>query len=112
MTSHSPDDEREGYCGRCHDWTGVSEAPVPDFRIVRPWAASGDYREILVPSGSARIAALGAVFLSEPGAALNAGLAAARRLGEQVMSGQRTRRLRELLGEEPGPDAARWTPAD
>jgi hypothetical protein len=21
-TSHSPDDEREGYCGACHDWTG------------------------------------------------------------------------------------------
>lgn len=21
MTSHSPDDVREGYCGRCHDWT-------------------------------------------------------------------------------------------
>jgi hypothetical protein len=22
MTSHHPDDVREGYCGRCHDWTG------------------------------------------------------------------------------------------
>jgi hypothetical protein len=22
-TSHSPDDVREGYCGACHDWTGL-----------------------------------------------------------------------------------------
>ena len=22
MTSHHPDDVREGYCGNCHDWTG------------------------------------------------------------------------------------------
>lgn len=21
-TSHSPEDERQGYCGACHDWTG------------------------------------------------------------------------------------------
>jgi hypothetical protein len=21
MTSHNPNDEREGYCGNCHDWT-------------------------------------------------------------------------------------------
>jgi hypothetical protein len=24
MTSHNPNDEREGYCGNCHDWTGLS----------------------------------------------------------------------------------------
>ena len=22
MTSHNPEDAREGYCGNCHDWTG------------------------------------------------------------------------------------------
>lgn len=22
MVSHNPNDEREGYCGKCHDWTG------------------------------------------------------------------------------------------
>lgn len=22
MTSHNPDDEREGYCGNCHEFTG------------------------------------------------------------------------------------------
>lgn len=26
MTSHSPDDERTGYCGNCHDWTS-GDAP-------------------------------------------------------------------------------------
>lgn len=25
MTSHNPSDEREGYCGRCQDFTGVGE---------------------------------------------------------------------------------------
>lgn len=24
MTSHNPNDVREGYCGHCHDWTGNS----------------------------------------------------------------------------------------
>jgi hypothetical protein len=24
MTSYSPDDIGAGYCGRCHDWTGVT----------------------------------------------------------------------------------------
>ena len=24
-TSHNPDDLREGYCGACHDWTGVPQ---------------------------------------------------------------------------------------
>jgi ribosomal protein S27AE len=24
MTSHNPTDKREGYCGNCHDWTGVA----------------------------------------------------------------------------------------
>lgn len=23
MTSHNPNDEREGYCGNCHAWTGT-----------------------------------------------------------------------------------------
>jgi predicted ATP-dependent serine protease len=23
MTSGHPDDERQGYCGNCHDWTAV-----------------------------------------------------------------------------------------
>jgi predicted ATP-dependent serine protease len=23
MTSHNPNDKREGYCGRCHDWTDL-----------------------------------------------------------------------------------------
>jgi len=23
MTSHNPNDVREGYCGNCHDWTGA-----------------------------------------------------------------------------------------
>jgi hypothetical protein len=27
-TSHNPNDEREGYCGACHDWTGTSSPPA------------------------------------------------------------------------------------
>lgn len=26
MTSHNPNDAREGYCGKCHDWTGARTA--------------------------------------------------------------------------------------
>lgn len=26
-TSHNPNDEREGYCGSCHDWTGTRTPP-------------------------------------------------------------------------------------
>jgi hypothetical protein len=25
MTSHNPNDVREGYCGNCHDWTSAGE---------------------------------------------------------------------------------------
>jgi len=25
--SHNPNDKREGYCGRCHDWTAPPESP-------------------------------------------------------------------------------------
>jgi transposase len=25
MISHNPNDVREGYCGRCHDWTGDAD---------------------------------------------------------------------------------------
>jgi hypothetical protein len=24
MTSYHPEDIRQGYCGNCHDWTGVA----------------------------------------------------------------------------------------
>lgn len=27
MTSYNPNDIREGYCGSCHDWTGVVTSP-------------------------------------------------------------------------------------
>lgn len=26
-TSHNPNDEREGYCGACSDWTGRPSVP-------------------------------------------------------------------------------------
>jgi hypothetical protein len=29
MTSHNPNDVREGYCGNCHDWTGAIRELVP-----------------------------------------------------------------------------------
>ena len=28
MTSHNPDDEANGYCGNCHDFTGVEQKPA------------------------------------------------------------------------------------
>ncbi len=28
MTSHSPRDEQEGYCGNCHDWTRGETVPI------------------------------------------------------------------------------------
>jgi hypothetical protein len=28
MTSYSPDDIREGYCGNCHDWTSRRPGPA------------------------------------------------------------------------------------
>jgi len=30
MTSYSPDDIREGYCGNCRDWTGRRPGPAPE----------------------------------------------------------------------------------
>lgn len=29
MTSHNPNDEREGYCGNCHDWTREEATLIP-----------------------------------------------------------------------------------
>lgn len=30
-TSHNPNDEREGYCGACHDWTGTPSVEGDDY---------------------------------------------------------------------------------
>jgi hypothetical protein len=30
-TSYNPNDIREGYCGRCHRWTGVASAEERDI---------------------------------------------------------------------------------
>lgn len=44
-TSHNPNDVREAYCGRCHDWTRPSEPLVlpplrpPIERLVEGWDA-------------------------------------------------------------------------
>lgn len=32
MTTYDPDDIEEGYCGKCHDWTGVPRDPIPSAR--------------------------------------------------------------------------------
>jgi hypothetical protein len=29
--SHHPDDIREGYCGRCHDWTGLPDGAAEEL---------------------------------------------------------------------------------
>jgi hypothetical protein len=38
MTSHNPNDEREGYCGNCHDWTGQRQlsatGPTPGTYVI------------------------------------------------------------------------------
>ena len=33
--SYNPNDLREGYCGRCKDWTGTRIADVPSELLVR-----------------------------------------------------------------------------
>lgn len=34
MTSHNPEDAREGYCGNCHDWTSMPpEKPGPHVHL-------------------------------------------------------------------------------
>ena len=47
--SHHPDDIREGYCGACHDWTGLGEGArdaIGQARATREhmrrWAEGGD----------------------------------------------------------------------
>jgi hypothetical protein len=32
MTSGHPEDERHGYCGNCHDWTGAEPRVFTDAR--------------------------------------------------------------------------------
>ena len=32
MTSHNPNDVREGYCGNCHDWTSPRHGVRDEFR--------------------------------------------------------------------------------
>jgi hypothetical protein len=54
MTSHNPNDAREGYCGNCHDWTAQPEAIAAD--IVDPlW---NDYRKVLAPGAFTGLAAM------------------------------------------------------
>lgn len=50
MTSHNPDDVREGYCGNCHDWTRpvgtLADPASPISRWVRGeplFGAGGDH---------------------------------------------------------------------
>jgi hypothetical protein len=56
-TSHHPDDAREGYCGACHDWTGLSEGQrgaLDQARATREhmarWAAGADTHRGEAPS--------------------------------------------------------------
>jgi ribosomal protein S27AE len=35
MTSHHPDDARDGYCGNCHDWTRIRDARPNVSLVVR-----------------------------------------------------------------------------
>jgi len=124
MTSHSPDDEREGYCGACHDWTGAPASPglYQCLTCSGPSEGPGQCRDCLarpprvpsrallervsasVPGVQAAFAALAGSYAALPGAYGD--------LAERARERQRSRRLRQLLGDEPGGDAMRWTPAD
>jgi len=52
-TSHHPDDEREGYCGACHDWTGTPAVSADD--LDRALARAGEY----MIGGMSHLGALG-----------------------------------------------------
>lgn len=47
-TSYHPQDEAEGYCGACHDFTGI----LPGMRIVEdPAVPEGEIRLVYGPTG-------------------------------------------------------------
>lgn len=51
MTSHHPDDQREGYCGNCHDWTRLT--PVKEYPSGMPPEKPGPHLHL--PTAFARI---------------------------------------------------------
>lgn len=50
MTSHHPEDVRQGYCGNCHDWTGE---PVDGQQGVRCPGCGQPAELVLVGGGQA-----------------------------------------------------------
>lgn len=60
MTSHNANDVREGYCGRCHDWTGgnrkisLRQAAARGIERLRlqKWACSYDHVKIDIIDGA------------------------------------------------------------
>lgn len=72
MTSHNPNDAKEGYCGNCHDWTLPTETPtlvcspsnlVPLANCVARMGDCG--HEVWVsPSGLAKIAKMPGILIS------------------------------------------------
>jgi hypothetical protein len=56
MTSHHPEDERQGYCGNCHDWTGSDGVrPVLESDLNRALIRAGQ----LHMAGMSHLGALG-----------------------------------------------------
>lgn len=54
MTSHNPNDEREGYCGRCHSWTRQLAALEAVFAFaprLDPWLVEMGVALVAVPAG-------------------------------------------------------------
>jgi hypothetical protein len=49
MISHNPNDEREGYCGNCHDWTRDDEDHAedhPEFSVYQ-FLPDGSYEAVV-----------------------------------------------------------------
>lgn len=134
MTSHNPQDALEGFCGRCHGWTGQ---PLPARPGQLLYACPRCATSFTVPPGHGEPVLCG--FHSPPErmdlvSASGAALSWSRPDADPLRDIQEARRLIEIarrsvevsgmltaaqaaaildaLGLPPGGDAMRWTPGD
>jgi hypothetical protein len=51
MVSHNPEDERQGYCGNCHEFTGVFNVSWPEGPRAERWMLGGPGSGMLAGQG-------------------------------------------------------------